>query len=105
MKKDGLSTIVKELKAASEMHLRQSQEIEKHIDDMSPIDRTKKWYERKENRHTNLVEKGKTEKAAKLRDKIDKNLDFDAQKNKQKEDGTKPPKTFGNNVFTTLTRN
>jgi len=40
MKKDGLSTIVKELQGASKMHLRQSKEIEKHIDDMSPVDRT-----------------------------------------------------------------
>ena len=99
MKKDGLSTIVKELQGASKMHLRQSKEIEKHIDDMSPIDRTKKWYERKENRHTNLVEKGKTEKAAKLRNKIDKSKEFD----KHKEDGTRPPKTYGDNMFTTLT--
>ena len=34
MKKDGLSTIVKELENASKMHLRQSKEIEGHIDDM-----------------------------------------------------------------------
>jgi len=34
MKKDGLSTIVKELENASKMHLKQSKEIQKHIDDM-----------------------------------------------------------------------
>lgn len=38
MKKDKLKTIVKELQGASKMHLRQSKEIEGHIDDMqSPI--------------------------------------------------------------------
>ena len=37
----GLSKIVKELKGASKMHLKQSKEIGKHIDDMeSPIKRT-----------------------------------------------------------------
>ena len=35
MKKGGLKTIVSELQGASKMHLRQSKEIEKHIDDMS----------------------------------------------------------------------
>jgi hypothetical protein len=34
MKKDGLSTIVKELENASKMHLRQSKKIKGHIDDM-----------------------------------------------------------------------
>ena len=34
MKKDGLSTIVKELENASKMHLRQSKKIKEHIDDM-----------------------------------------------------------------------
>ena len=45
MKKDGLSTIVKELENASKMHLRQSKEIEGHIDDMkSPVSRaSKNW--------------------------------------------------------------
>ena len=38
MKKDKLKTIVKELQGASKMHLRQSKEIEGHIDDMqSPV--------------------------------------------------------------------
>mgnify|MGYP003637354119 CR=1 FL=1 len=37
----GLSKIVKELEGASKMHLKQSKEINKHIDDMeSPIKRT-----------------------------------------------------------------
>jgi len=40
MKKDGLKTIVKELQGASKMHLRQSKEIDGHIDDMgSPANR------------------------------------------------------------------
>ena len=40
MKKGGLKTIVSELQGASKMHLRQSKEIEKHIDDMgSPASR------------------------------------------------------------------
>ena len=34
MKKDGLSTIVKELENASKMHLTQSKKIQGHIDDM-----------------------------------------------------------------------
>ena len=43
MKKDGLSTIVKELENASKMHLRQSKEIKGHIDDMkSPASRASK---------------------------------------------------------------
>jgi len=42
MKKDGLKTIVKELQGASKMHLRQSKEIDGHIDDMgSPAKRGK----------------------------------------------------------------
>ena len=41
MKKGGLKTIVSELQGASKMHLRQSKEIEKHIDDMgSPAKKT-----------------------------------------------------------------
>lgn len=41
LKKEGLSKIVKELEGASKMHLKQSKEINKHIDDMeSPIKRT-----------------------------------------------------------------
>ena len=40
MKKDGLKTIVKELKNASKMHLAQSKKIQGHIDDMkSPANR------------------------------------------------------------------
>ena len=35
MKKDGLSTIVKELENASKMHLKQSKKIKGHIDDMA----------------------------------------------------------------------
>ena len=43
MKKDGLSTIVKELENASKMHLKQSKKIEGHIDDMkSPASRASK---------------------------------------------------------------
>tara|TARA_R110002153_G_scaffold91776_1_gene223406 strand:+ start:803 stop:1042 length:240 start_codon:yes stop_codon:yes gene_type:complete len=40
LKKGRLEEIVKELKGASKMHLKQSKEIESHIDDMkpSPID-------------------------------------------------------------------
>ena len=39
LKKEGLSKIVKELEGASKMHLKQSKEINKHIDDMkSPLD-------------------------------------------------------------------
>ena len=45
MKKDGLSTIVKELENASKMHLTQSKKIQGHIDDMkSPVSRaSKNW--------------------------------------------------------------
>ena len=39
MKKGRLAEIVKELQGASKMHLKQSKEIESHIDDMeSPLD-------------------------------------------------------------------
>ena len=39
LKKGRLSEIVKELAGASKMHLKQSKEIDKHIDDMgSPLD-------------------------------------------------------------------
>ena len=39
LKKGRLSEIVKELQGASKMHLKQSKEIESHIDDMeSPLD-------------------------------------------------------------------
>ena len=39
LKKGRLAEIVEELKGASKMHLKQSKEIDKHIDDMgSPID-------------------------------------------------------------------
>ena len=56
MKKDGLSTIVKELQGASKMHLRQSKEIEKHIDDMgSPTKMVSPLNDRK----TRLENKGK----------------------------------------------
>ena len=68
---------------------------------VSPVNRSENWYKRKENRHTNLVEKGKDEKAAKLRTKIDKSKEFD----KHKKDGTVPPKEYGDNLFTTLKRN
>ena len=68
---------------------------------LSPVNRTKNWYKRKETRYTNLVEKGKDEKAEILRTKIDKSKEFD----KHKKDGTKPPKEFGDNMFTTLKRN
>tara|TARA_R100000544_G_C2219095_1_gene56341 strand:- start:256 stop:492 length:237 start_codon:yes stop_codon:yes gene_type:complete len=38
LKKGRLSEIVKELQGASKMHLKQSEEIEEHIDDMgSPV--------------------------------------------------------------------
>tara|TARA_R100000544_G_C2181147_1_gene36937 strand:- start:5 stop:337 length:333 start_codon:yes stop_codon:yes gene_type:complete len=41
MKKGRLNEIVKELQGASKMHLKQSKEIEKHIDDMgSPAKQT-----------------------------------------------------------------
>ncbi len=39
LKKGRLAEIVKEIKGASKMHLKQSKEIDKHIDDMSsPLD-------------------------------------------------------------------
>ena len=66
---------------------------------VSPVNRSDKWYERKENRYTKVVEKGKGEKAEVLRNKIDKSKEFD----KHKKDGTRPPKTYGDNMFTTLT--
>ena len=50
MKKDGLSTIVKELENASKMHLSQSKKIQGHIEDMvsptkmnSPLKKMSCW--------------------------------------------------------------
>ena len=43
LKKGRLAEIVKELAGASKMHLKQSKEIENHIDDMeSPLKKTRK---------------------------------------------------------------
>ena len=43
LKKGRLSEIVKELQGASEMHLKQSKEIDSHIEDMgSPLEKSRK---------------------------------------------------------------
>ena len=42
MKKGRMAEIVKELEGASKMHLKQSKEIAKHIDDMASSDKKKK---------------------------------------------------------------
>ena len=72
---------------------------EKTVD--TPALRTESWYERKEDRHDNLVEKGKDEKAKALKDRINKSREFDAAKAKHKSNQTKPIKSYGDNMFTT----